>query len=309
MSFAREVKDEIAQNKNDDCCKQAELSAFLQLNTDIIINKEGTHLEFKTINPAVARRLISLIKEYYKTEIELMYKKQQLTNNKLYIVEIVEARKIIEDFSMLKQAAIKRNTYISKICCKQAYLRGAFMVMGSINDPVNSYHLEIKCKTEFDAIYVQRVINHFSLNAKISKRRKELIVYVKEASKILDFLNIVGSKNMFFKYHNIMTNREFNNSVNRAVNCEIANEEKAVRAAQKQLEDIKIIEKILPEKEISEKMKQIISLRKKNPFSSFNELRILFFKEYDYTITKSGLNHRFRKIHETAIDLLSRQKQ
>ena len=141
------------------------------------------------------------------------------------------------------------------------------------------------------------LLNSFGLNARISKRREELIVYIKEAQAIADFLYIVGAQKSYFDYEDVRVNKDISNLVNRKNNCELANEIKAINAAKQQLEDIKKIENM---EGLDSKIKEVMELRKKNPTATLQELLEIYKEEYDKGITKSCLNHRFRRIHELA---------
>ncbi len=298
MSFASDVKIELGKLHIDECCKIAELSAFLQLSSEISFNNEGVHVSFKTMNNTIARTFISIIKDKYNLPINLLVKQQKLTKNDVYVIVIDNADIIIKDFDLFNKDYSHHMKYIKNECCKKSYIRGAFLSTGSINDPKKSYHLEIKCHNEENAIFVQMLLNSFGLNARISKRREELIVYIKEAQAIGDFLYIVGAQKSYFDYEDIRVNKDISNMVNRKNNCELANEMKAINAAKQQLEDIKIVEKM---DGIDSKLIEVMEIRKKNPTATLVELLDIYKNEYDKEITKSCLNHRFRKIHDLAI--------
>lgn len=300
MSFASEMKTELARVKQSECCKKAQLSALLQSNSEIVINSEGAHIVFQTMNNAIARCFISLVKEIYGANVNIIMREHTLTKEEVFVVTVEKGIEIIEDQELLNQDYHHQSKYIVNDCCRNAYLRGAFLAMGSINNPHNSYHLEIKCKAEENAIFIQSLMDGFSLNAKIAKRRQELIVYLKEVQSILDFVYIIGASNTYFAIEGIRVNRDVSNMINRKVNCEIANEEKTVVAANQQLKEIEVVEEKYPK--IEEKIKEIIDLRKKNPVASYRELLDIYEQEYGKKLTKSGLNHRFRKIHEMAIE-------
>ncbi len=298
MSFASDVKIELGKLKIDECCKIAELSAFLQLSSEITFNNEGVHVSFKTMNNTIARTFISIIKDKYNLPINLLVKQQKLTKNDVYVIVIDNADVIVKDFDLFNKDYSHHMKYIKNDCCKKSYIRGAFLSTGSMNDPNKSYHLEIKCHNEENAIFVQMLLNSFGLNARISKRREELIVYIKEAQAIGDFLYIVGAQKSYFTYEDIRVNKDISNMVNRKNNCDLANEMKAINAAKQQLEDIKIVEKM---EGIDQKLIEVMEIRKKNPTATLVELLEIYKNEYDKEITKSCLNHRFRKIHDLAI--------
>ena len=299
MSFASDVKTELAKLKIDDCCKKASLSALLQLAGEVSINSSGCHVTLKTMNNTIARFFISLVKELYDLPVNIIMSKQNLTKSDVFNIVIDDAKQIITDFDLFNKDYAHYTKYNKDDCCKKSYIRSAFLANGSINDPKKSYHLEIKCRNEELAIYIQMLLNANRLNARISKRREELIVYIKEAQAIADFLYIVGANKAYFDYEDIRVNKDLSNLVNRKNNCEIANEVKAINAAKNQLEDIKKIEGF---EGIDPKLIEVMELRKKNPTATLLELLEAYKAEYDKEITKSCLNHRYRRIHELASD-------
>ena len=221
----------------------------------------------------------------------------------MYIVRVVEgANMVIYENNLLDYSSSDHDEIIQKECCKKAYLRGAFLVSGSVNDPSGSYHLELSCQASDEILYIQRLMNEFNLNAKITKRRNNLICYIKEVERITDFLCLIGAQDSFFKFQEIRIKRDLNSNINRVINCEVANLAKTMIFVKEQMNDISLIESIIPSDKIDEKLKEIIDLRKENPESSMNDL-VQIMASRGKKITKSGINHRFRKIHELACSL------
>src|SRR5690606_24686978 len=185
---------------------------------------------------------------------------------------------------------------------KLGYLRGAFLTSGSVNDPKTAeYHLEIYGDNSDVILKIQQLMNQFDLTAKITKRRKGFIVYLKDASNIEDFLRLIGASDTVFEYEDIRIKRDSINSINRILNCEIANEKKAIVATNHQIKDVEVILKYrVP---LNEKLQQVVDLRLQNPDASLNELIESFEATYQETITESGLNHRFKKLSEIALGL------
>ena len=184
------------------------------------------------------------------------------------------------------------------------------MARGSVNDPAKSdYHLEIATRSNDEAIYIQHLMNLYDLNAKLSKRRNDLIIYIKEVSKIADFLRIIGISQMVFKFEEIQIQREFKNDLNRKVNSEIANEIKTLSAAKAQLLNIQYLEYNYPLEKMDPKILLIMKVRKDNPEASFKELLDILNNYYGEKITKSGLNHRFIKIKEMVEELKTQKKR
>ena len=180
----------------------------------------------------------------------------------------------------------------------RAYLRGVFLCTGSINDPKSSYHMELTINQKGEAVFIQRLLNTFELNAKILSRDKGYMIYIKEAEKISDYLKILKAHNAVLYYENIKIYHEEKNKTNRLNNCEQANVDKIVHSATKQLEQIKVIEKNIEIDLLDDKIKEALIYRKKYPEASLKELSEIISLETGKKITKSGLNHRFRKIKE-----------
>ena len=183
----------------------------------------------------------------------------------------------------------------------RAYLRGVFLSQGSINDPKTSrYHMELLIPKPGEAVFVQKLINIYDLNAKILNRDKGYMIYIKEAEKISDFIKIIGANNAVLYFENIRIYHEAKNHTNRLNNCEQANTDKIIGAAAMQLNNIEILEKNLAIELLDDKTKEALEYRKKYPETSLKELSEIISIETGNKITKSGLNHRFRKINELA---------
>lgn len=310
MSFSTEVKTELASLHHLECCNKAELSALFHIGGSIELSSLGIHLVFQSTNNAVIRKVTKLIKDVYKVEITILSKKQtKFQKHDLFVLSIEDKVDfIINDLSLLnKNAFFFQDTspeLIEKECCKRAYLRGAFLAGGSLNSPeTSSYHLEIQTFSLPQAEVLQNLTKEYYLNAKIAKNKRGYIAYIKEAEKIADFLKVVGATNSLFEYEDSRIKRDFKNSINRVINCDIANEKKAMIAANKQLEYIEIIEKHLHD-QIPESMKVAIFLRKTYPESTLHELSYASLEHFDEQLSKSALNHRFRAIKDLAQKLL-----
>ncbi len=310
MSFSQQVKTELQGLKHLACCNKAEVSALLHINGSIEKNSEGISLVFQTTNNAVVRRFMTLVKQLYQTEVTILQKQfNRLRKHDLFVVKISDkVDYLITDLSLINQDAIffqdvdKR--LIENECCKRAYLRGAFLASGSINSPETSaYHLEIQSFSEVQAKIIEDISNEFSLNAKVTKNRRGYITYIKEAERIADFLRVIGANNSLFDFEDSRIKRDFRNSINRVINCDIANEKKAMDAANNQLEHIRIIESRYHEN-IPESMKEAIFLRKTYPEASLLELSYASLEHFDEQISKSALNHRFRSIKDLANKIL-----
>lgn len=311
MSFARTVKDEIVKIHTDQKEQLAELSALLHLSTDIHLTNEGPYLEFHTNNPSIARRFFVLVKNMYDAKIDIISKKEMRLKKKSGYLVFVKSHvnKIIDEHSMVEQNALEYEFLTEEDEQKRAYLRGAFIATGSVNNPIKpTYHLEMFVQNKTDAVFIQRLMNHFELNAKITQRRKGLIVYLKEAEAISQFLNVIGAIESVFKFEDIRIKRDFNNSINRLINIEIANEKKTISAANQQLADIELIKTNKMFGSIDEKLKETIRLRETYPDASLSELIANYKAETGLNLSRSGMNHRLLKIKELAESIREGQR-
>ena len=309
MSFASETKKEMTQIEADDCCTKAEVAAFIRMNGALSFSNKQLSLDVQTENAAIARRLYSNLKRLYPYKVELLVrKKMRLKKNNVYICRIRNgAKDLLEDLYILTGTFQFKNEVakelVKKRCCQRAYLRGAFLAGGSVNNPeTSSYHLEIFSIYKEHSEDLVDLMNKYHLNAKSIERKKGYIAYLKEAEKISDFLSIVGAHVSLMKFEDVRIIRDMRNSVNRLVNCETANMNKTIGAAQRQVENIKFIERTIGLAELPERLQEIARLRVDNQDITLKELGELVTGGM---VSKSGVNHRLRKIEEIAENLRS----
>ncbi|MBS4190344.1 DNA-binding protein WhiA [Bacillus sp. FJAT-49705] len=304
MSFASETKKELTNLEVKDCCGIAELSALIRMNGSLSFSNRKLIVDIQTENAAIARRIYILIKKNYQAQVELLVrKKMRLKKNNVYIVRLSEkASEILDDLKILSDGFVFTHNIsealIKKKCCKRSYLRGAFLAGGSVNNPeTSSYHLEIFSLYKEHNDSLSELMNTFGLNSKTLERKKGFITYLKEAEKITEFLGVVGAYNALLKFEDIRIVRDMRNSVNRLVNCETANLNKTIGAALRQVENIRFIDETVGLHILPDKLKEIAELRVAYQDVTLKELGEMISGG---TISKSGINHRLRKIDEIA---------
>ena len=290
MSFTSTVKNEVSKLEINNIEKIAELNAILANNAIL----EDNIIKITTENASVSRRIFNLIKDLYHVIPNIIVRRSLNFNKKyLYILYIKNknidiSNKIPEDYIIDDDESVR------------AYLRGVFLMSGSINDPKTSrYHLEFLVNDEKYAYFINDLLNKYNLNSKVLKRETKYMIYIKEAEKISDFLRIINAYNAVMYYEDIRIYRDHKNMTNRLNNCEQANVDKVIETASKQLKDIELINQVgldlLGEKE------QIVALyRLKYKDVSLLELSEIISMETGKKITKSGIYHRFKKISELA---------
>lgn len=307
MSFASEIKQEVAQKIMKGSDARAELAALVQLSSSISVSAIGMTLVFSTENAAVARRIFSLIKDSYTENIEMFVKKKMnLKKNQIYGIRVLDnVKELLKEVGLYSARGL-REIPLAKIVQTdnnaRAYLAGAFLATGSVNSPEKSnYHLEISTNTIEHADFVIELLERFNIQAKRIERRNNQIVYVKSAEKIADFLRCIEADQGLLDYEDIRIARDFANQMTRLNNMEVANEIKTFAASNKQLEDINKLRKAKRFDKLDEKLKDVALLREEFPESSLNELAEEYEKRTGNIVSKSGMKHRFNRIHEIAL--------
>lgn len=304
MSFASETKKELTNLEVKDCCARSELSALIRMNGALSFSSRMLVVNVQTENAAIARRIYTLIKRLYDASVELLVrKKMRLKKNNVYIVRLKEhAEDILRDlhilgegFSFIREI---QGELIQKKCCKRSYLRGAFLAGGSVNNPeTSSYHLEVFSLYKEHNDSLCELMNSFGLNSKTLERKNGFITYLKEAEKITEFLSIVGAHNALLRFEDVRIVRDMRNSVNRLVNCETANLNKTIGASLRQVENIRFIEETVGLGILPDKLREIAELRVAYQDVTLKELGEMV---QGGSISKSGINHRLRKIDQIA---------
>ncbi|WP_239255286.1 DNA-binding protein WhiA [Listeria ilorinensis] len=304
MSFASETKKELTNIEVTEAEAKAELSAFIRMNGALSFSNGLLVTDVQTENAAIARRMYQLLKRLYDVPIELLVrKKMKLKKNNVYIVRLkVKAQQILEDLHIVGDGftitkSIDRG-FVKKRSAKRAYLRGAFLASGSVNNPeTSSYHLEIFSVYEEHNEAICALLNQFDLNARVLERKNGFITYLKEAEKITEFLSIIGATTALLHFEDVRIMRDMRNSVNRLVNCETANLNKTINAAVRQIDNIRFIQQTVGLESLPERLREIAELRVTHEDVSLKELGEML---PGGAISKSGINHRLRKIDQMA---------
>lgn len=301
MSFTTTIKEEISRIDNTRSESISELSGFLRNNGSCT----DTTIDLLTENATVAKRIYKLIKDIYDVTCEIENRKSvNFSKNNLYLIMINDKVDfILKDLSVIDDHGNILEEPSNYILGSEeeirAYLRGAFLSKGSINDPKTArYHLEFLIEEKKEANIISKLLNEFDLNSKVLSREKGYMVYIKEAEKIGDFLRIIQASQAVLYYEDIRIYRDHKNMTNRLNNMEQANMDKVVETATKQIEDIEYLKESIGLDLLDDKTKEAIEYRLKYPESSLLELSEIISYETGKPITKSGLNHRFRKIRE-----------
>lgn len=309
MSFSSKLKEELSRQISPARhCQIAEMAAIISLCGKIIISEEDRYrIKIHTENVAVARKYFTLLKKTFNISTDVSIRRNAYLNrNRTFTVTIREhedairvlhATKLLDENGEVgENLNVVKNVVIQQSCCRRAFIRGAFLSSGSISDPEKFYHYEIVCTTEEKAEQLKSIIATFELDAKIVKRKRYFVVYIKEGSQIVDILNVMEAPVTLMELENIRILKDMRNSVNRQVNCETANINKTVSAAVKQIEDIEYIKDTIGLKDLPNNLREIARERLERPDATLKELG----EALDPPVGKSGVNHRLRKLCDLA---------
>lgn len=310
MTFSTKMKEEITKQNISRVEIQNELSAMIRY--DAKITKNNITLVFE--NASVARRVYKDIKELFNVSINITVRNQKRFRLKqIYIFEIKEkVEEILESLSIYENGKKidMKEEYLEDIEARIAYIRGSFLVTGSINDPSTSgYHLEFVFMMKKDAIFIQKLLLSMDLDAKVLKRANRYMVYIKSAEMISDLIRAFEATNALFYFEDIRIYRDHKNMVNRLNNCEIANQEKTTTTGLKQLDLIKYLKEENLVSLLDEKTRIVLEYREKYPESSYLELAEIITLETGYKIGKSGINHHFIKMKKLMESQESKKKK
>lgn len=306
MSFSVKVKSEILRLQSERTEKISLLSSYIR-NNAVITEKS---ILINTENMEISKYIFELFKELYNIfPIITVRKSFNFKKSMSYLLKIdSHLSLILKDLSLINEDGyfinIPREYIYTEDDDKMSYLRGVFLATGSINDPKTSrYHLEFLIDDYDYSLFVSELLDYFNLNSKLIERNNGFMIYIKEAEKISDFLRIMKAYNAVLYFEDIKAYREHKNLVNRLNNCEQANVEKTINSALNQVSDIELIENKIGIDALDEKLQTVCVYRKKYKEASLSELSNIISMETNTKVTKSGLNHRMRKIKEIANNL------
>ncbi len=311
MSFTSDAKRELIHLESPRCCQLAEMAALFAVNGHLSIAQQGVSVTFQTMSLPLVRKVIASVKSLYGVEVEILRKQQQKLHKKnLYSLTIRDkAHAIINELGLMDEtkgfAQDIDTTLLVKECDQRAFLRGVFLASGSINHPrSSSYHAEMTVPSHGFARALIELLSDFEIPARVHEKKRSVMVYIKESEKIADFLRVVGATQALLTFEDERIKRDFVNSITRVMNMELANQNKTLEAADRQLKDIAVLENLIDVATLSDTLHEAIFLRKKYPESSLVELSDMSAKHFRKRISKSGLNHRFRKLHALAMEVL-----
>jgi hypothetical protein len=266
------------------------------------------HLKLVTENAAVARKAFSLVKGLFHTISEVSVERlQRLRRANRYVVRVVfpgeSAQVVLHRLGLLDRRGAVTPTspagLLGRACCRRSYLRGLFMGSGFVSDPERPYHLELILSRRELAEQAVEVLGSFGIRARVAARKESFLVYLKDGEQIGQFISVIGAHQALLNYENIRITKGMRNRVNRLVNMETANLAKVADAAVNQTEAIEKIIRTIGLGALSPGLQEAARLRLDHPEATLQELGDLARPH----ISKSGVNHRLRRLVRLAADL------
>ena len=309
MSFSSEVKEELSEQiASGRHCRLAETAAILSLCGKIVITENDRYcVKIQTENLAVARKYFTLLRKTFNIRAEVSVRKgREVRFYSVIVSKDPEARRLLgetclldEDGNISECMSPMHHRLLRQNCCRRAFIRGAFLAVGSVSDPEKSYHFEIVCTVPEKARQLQELLASYDVDAKVVLRKRHYVVYIKEGSQIVELLGLMGAHISLMQLENVRIVKEMRNSVNRKVNCETANLNKTVSAAVRQAEDIRYIQEKIGLDKLPMDLEETARLRLEHTEASLKELGDMLSPK----VGKSGVNHRLRKLSQIADDL------
>ena len=298
-SFASDVKNALSRTDTErECCQTAELAALLRMGASMVTDGElGLGLRFEAASAAVARRVIRLLRTMDAAiETSVAMERTPQLRRRTYIVNIAAGEAVtplLTRLGFLEAGMLRAGTdmeLIRKKCCRAAYLRGAFLGGGSVNRPEASCHLEITAKSATMGRALHTLLRRLHFPVGLTDRHDTYVVYLKEGDAVMDFLALIGAEEAAEEIEVARNLKEVRAQVNRLVNVETANLQRAVDAAAGQLAAIERLAAAGRLVSLSEDLRETAEMRRAHPEITMAELAALCH------ISKSGMSHRLRKI-------------
>ena len=293
MSFSGDVKTELCRASLDrPCCARAEAyGALLYGNTFT-----AREVRLMTENESFAGRLPLLLDRAF----DLKFDRLPGEGERKYIFQLTGEEKIhriIDAFGFdSRQSPVLHINFglLEEECCRAAFLRGAFLAGGSVTEPAKRYHLELATSHAQASRELLALLADMGRQPGQTIRNGSQVTYFKSSDQIEELLTLMGAPVSAMALMNARAEKELRNGVNRRVNCEAANLDKAVDAAQEQLEAIRRLYRLDRVESLPAALKETIVLRETYPELTLSQLA----EEFEPPITKSCLNHRLRKLVE-----------
>lgn len=288
LTFSAKVKDEVTSSPLNELENRNLFLGYLFANGTVENDRYVLSLE----NLSIAEKLFKTLKYCYHVEVKMTIRTQKKFRVKRFFIFEIKNSKHLFDEEL-------DNLVFADDESQKSFIKGVFLASGSVSDPSKrGYHLEMTFETEEKGQRILTLVNAMGYAFKMIKREKNYMLYIKSSEEISDFLKMLGAINSLFYYEDIRIYRDHKNMVNRLNNCEQANLERSLKTGDKQLEMIEFLVENDYMTLLDEKTRQVAEYRLKYPEESFQSLADILTQETNKKVTKSYINHHFRKIDE-----------
>lgn len=290
MSFSSETKAELCKTPlNRSCCTAAEAYGILLYAHTF----SGREIRIITLSGALAQRLPRLFKRAFDVEFDVLPPENAAGKRSFLITDSQKILKIFSCFGQEPSLALHINLgMLENECCRSAFLRGAFLSGGSITDPDKRYHMELMCSHQSVLRETTSLLQELGFEPRSSRRSGGELIYFKQSDTITDVLTTIGAPLSGMALQQSKVEKDIRNTINRRVNCDSANADRIVSAAQEQLDMIRRIDAEIGISELPDVLQDVAMLRIANPESSLSELSALSYPP----VSKSCLSHRMKKL-------------
>lgn len=296
MSFSSDAKAELcAQRPDRKCCAVAEsYGVLLYCNTF-----SAREIRIITASRDFAARLPRLFKRAFSLSFDVLPPENAKGKSSFLITSPEKIRRIFDTYGAEVDSTLSHHVnfgVLEEDCCRASFIRGAFLAGGSVTDPEKRYHLELATPHHSVSRETYSVLLDMGFSPREAERGGNSLLYFKQADAIADFFTTIGASNTALGIMTAKVEKDMRNTITRRVNCDSANADKVVNAAQEQLEAIRYIVKEYGIDALPEPLKDAALLRIANPEASLADLAKLSYPP----VTKSCISHRLKKIMSLA---------
>lgn len=305
MSYNTSIKDELARKlPSKRCCRLAEMSAIISFEGSIHLTREGGHLQIDCGHWGAARKTFSLLKLLYQPELEIIVEeKGAFGNSRTFSIvcpHMDSLPQILNELGITPGIDEISPRITKRACCTACYVRGAFLSAGAMTDPRDGFHLEFYSRGEGKLEHLKGLLERIGIAAKLSNRLPNRSLYLKDSAAIRQLLTIIGAHDSLLRLEDMRTVAELKSGVNRMVNCEQSNLHKSAAACVEQLRSIETIEETMGLDLLPTALRHIAELRREYPETPMGALAGFA----DPPLSKSAVNHRFRRLADIARGLI-----
>lgn len=303
MSFASQVKEELQRAMPEKhCCQLSELSALTQACASLRLAGRGrVRVVYETENPALAKRIFQLLKKRMEITPLLEFNRhKRLGGRRLSVLTVPEgdSRRLLVALHMIQESEAGMifkgvpRTAMTRRCCRAAFVRAAFLGVGSMSSPDKTYRLEFAASSDAFRDTLLRILEKSGIQGHVSQRRGSDVVYLKKGDDVVSCLALMGAHVSLMDMENTRIRRDGRNQANRARNCDEANLKRQLSAGEMQAGAIVRYSLAHSLSALPRELQELGRLRMLHPEASLEELGQML----STPIGKSGLNHRMRRL-------------